>query len=699
VAEATEIVASAPDGFPFAAVVGHDDAKLALLLSAVDPRLGGVLLRGDKGTAKSTLARGLAALLPDGAPFVELPLGATEDRVVGAVDVGAALGGDGWRIRPGLLAQAHGGVLYVDEVNLLPDHLVDVLLDAAASGAGRVERDGLSHTYPARFVLVGSMNPEEGELRPQLLDRFGLVVDLGGHGDPAVRAEAVRRRLAFEDGGSDDAATWAPATDRLRHDLAAATGRRAVLDGGTRLEASTVCAALGIETLRADLTLCRAATALARLEGDEAVDGRHLRRVAPLALVHRRRRGPFDPGHVDPGEIDDAFDQVGDPPTPGPPDVDDGEPAGHQHSGEDHRPAGGDGAEPSGPGDNRTRSGDQPGGEAPRSDPDDPADPADADGRPDGEVGSDERAPGRRPEAGGTTDGTARPRRDDERDRPGEPADPAAASVLHLVDPRPVVTRRRTAGAGPAVARNGAPATGGPVIGARPPADPQRSAGVAPAATLLAAAARRAGAPDGPALAGTDLREPIRAPRTTRTIVVALDTSGSMGAEARVEAVSRAVLGILLDAYQRRERIALVAVGGDRPRVVLQPTSSVEVARARLATLTPSGPTPLAEGLLAAGDLVERAGRDGDGTVLVVITDGRATAAPDDAAPWPAALAAAEQVAGGPGAIVVLDAEAGATRLGLARELAERLGARHVALAEVTATAVEQAIRTATTAG
>ncbi|MEW6155345.1 MAG: ATP-binding protein, partial [Actinomycetota bacterium] len=183
--------------FPFSAVVGQPEAQLALVLAAVDPGIGGVLLRGDKGSAKTTLARGLAGLLPDGAPFVELPLGATEDRVVGGLDVGAALGGGEAKAKPGLLVAAHGGVLYVDEVNLLADHLVDVLLDAAASGVHRMERDGVSTQHPARFVLVGSMNPEEGELRPQLLDRFGLAVEVRAPADPALRAEAVRRRLAW----------------------------------------------------------------------------------------------------------------------------------------------------------------------------------------------------------------------------------------------------------------------------------------------------------------------------------------------------------------------------------------------------------------------------------------------------------------------------------------------------------------------
>ncbi|MDQ3897120.1 MAG: ATP-binding protein, partial [Actinomycetota bacterium] len=192
--------------FPFTAVVGQDEAKLALVLAAAEPAIGGVLLRGEKGSAKTTLARGLARLLPGdatgagrgGRPFVELPVGTTEDRLVGSIDLAAALTGGEVRFSPGLLAAAHGGVLYVDEVNLLPDHLVDVLLDVAASGVNRVEREGVSHVHPSRFVLVGSMNPEEGDLRPQLLDRFGLAADVTAPVDPAERAEAVRRRMAFD---------------------------------------------------------------------------------------------------------------------------------------------------------------------------------------------------------------------------------------------------------------------------------------------------------------------------------------------------------------------------------------------------------------------------------------------------------------------------------------------------------------------
>ena len=296
--------------FPFSAVVGQDDVKLALLLAAVDPAIAGVLLRGEKGSAKTTLARGLAALWSG--PFVELPIGATEDRLIGTLDLAAALTGGGRRFEPGLLAAAHGGVLYVDEVNLLPDHLVDVLLDVAASGVNRVEREGVSHTHPSRFVLIGSMNPEEGDLRPQLLDRFGLAVDVRAPLDPPVRAEAVRRRISFDTSPSSVIAEWAPAEQELASRLSSVTP--AALPEALVEQVSRLCAAVGAQGLRADLTICRAAAALAGFEGRGSVTDADIRRVAPLALNHRRRQNPFDSPGIAEDELDRAMDQSGSPP-------------------------------------------------------------------------------------------------------------------------------------------------------------------------------------------------------------------------------------------------------------------------------------------------------------------------------------------------------------------------------------------------
>lgn len=276
--------------FPLAAVVGADDLKLALCLTAIDPRIGGVLIEGPRGMAKSTLARGLADLLGDG-PFVTLPLGASEERVVGTLDLDAALGQGKAQFSPGVLAQANGGVLYVDEVNLLPDTLVDLLLDVAASGTNRIERDGISHRHDARFVLIGTMNPEEGELRPQLLDRFGLNVALEGLPAPDARQQIIRRRLAFDHDPLAFCAQWAPAQEALRKRCQAA--RQALddiaLDDRTLASITERCFAAGVDGLRADLVWLRAARAHCAWRGAAAIEAADIDAVEDFALRHRRQ--------------------------------------------------------------------------------------------------------------------------------------------------------------------------------------------------------------------------------------------------------------------------------------------------------------------------------------------------------------------------------------------------------------------------
>jgi magnesium chelatase subunit I len=319
--------------FPFTAIVGQDEMKRALLIAAVDPKVGGVLAFGDRGSGKSTAVRALAALLPKmkvvagcryncdperpaefceecraraakGAlkstqvpvPVVDLPLGATEDRVVGALDLERALARGEKSFEPGLLARAHRGFLYIDEANLLEDHLVDLLLDVAASGENVVEREGLSIRHPARFVLVGTGNPEEGELRPQLLDRFGMSVEVKTPDDLPSRIEVVRRRDQFESDSAAFAATWAKEEARLRKKITSARERLpSVTVPDPMLErAAKLCMTLGTDGLRGELTLMRAARALAALEAAKDVGDEHLRRVAPSALRHRLRRNPLD---------------------------------------------------------------------------------------------------------------------------------------------------------------------------------------------------------------------------------------------------------------------------------------------------------------------------------------------------------------------------------------------------------------------
>lgn len=295
--------------FPLAAVVGADSLKLALCLNAIDPRIGGVLIEGPRGMAKSTLARGLADLL-GGGPFVTLPLGASEERIVGTLDLDAALGEGRARFAPGVLAAADGGVLYVDEVNLLPDHLVDLLLDVAASGVNRVERDGISHEHAARFLLVGTMNPEEGELRPQLLDRFGFALALDGRPAPRERAEILRRRLAFDNDPPAFNAQWEPAQAELRQRCAAARARLAdiPLDDAALEAITAVCHQAGVDGLRADLVWLRAARAHAAWRGARAIEDPDIAAVAEFALRHRRRELPDTPAVIPPLEDNSAAD-------------------------------------------------------------------------------------------------------------------------------------------------------------------------------------------------------------------------------------------------------------------------------------------------------------------------------------------------------------------------------------------------------
>ena len=551
--------------FPFSAVVGQDEAKLALRLAAAEPAIGGVLLRGQKGSAKTTLARGLARLLPGQAPFVELPVGTTEDRLVGSIDLAAALTGGEVKFSPGLLAAAHGGVLYVDEVNLLPDHLVDVLLDVAVSGVNRVEREGISHTHPSRFVLIGSMNPEEGDLRPQLLDRFGLAAEVLAPADPAERAEAVRRRMAFDADPASFAAAWP--------DDPLPAGSPAELSDELVHRISVLCTSVGAEGLRADLVICRAAAALAGLEARTTTTVDDVRRVAPLALAHRRRRHPFDDPGMPQEDIDEALQDA-------------------------------------------------------------PAEP--------------------------------------EEDRVAEP-DAPPERITRLEAPRTTATGggRRSMVEGPR----------GRLVGDRTPSDPLGSVAVGP--TIRAAAARGHGAP----VAAADVREAVREQRAGNLVILAVDASGSMGAEARMEAAKAAVLGLLLDAYQRRDRVALVTFRGDSAEVALRPTGSVEVARARLTDLPTGGRTPLAAGIATALTLAQH---PADRPLLVLVSDGRATAGPEGHDPLVAAKEAAAEVRRRKVPAVVVDAEDGPTRLGLAAELAEAMGARYLTLAQLSAASVRQ---------
>ncbi|HKG52546.1 MAG TPA: putative cobaltochelatase [Actinomycetales bacterium] len=677
-------------GYPFTAVVGLDDLRLALVLSAVSPSVGGVLVRGEKGTAKSTMVRALATLLPpvrvvDGCRFscdpaapdplcpdgphqvgaaaserparlVELPVGATEDRVLGSLHLERALAHGVTAYEPGLLAAAHRGLLYVDEVNLLGDHLVDVLLDAAAMGRSTVEREGVSASHAARFVLVGTMNPEEGELRPQLLDRFGLTVEVAASRDPAVRVEVVRRRLAYEADPEGFAARWAQDEDALARRVARAQALLpdVVLPDAALRQVAEVCASFGVDGMRADLVTARAALAHAAWNGRRVVETEDVRAAARLALPHRARRDPFDAPGLDEERLEQALDAAApEDPDKDPQGPDDGPPG----------PDGGPGGGPDG---------------GPHGGPDTAPNPA----------------PQTAPADGTTADGST------EAQSPADPARRGAPQPSTAEAGEPYRARLLAvpgSGAGVAGRRSRALTSSGRTIGSRRP-DVGEHGRPHLLATLTAAAPHqraRGRLGRGLVVTGADLRLPVREGREGNLVLLAVDASGSMAARHRLREVKTAVLSLLLDAYQRRDKVGVVTFRGGGAEVVLPPTSSVEAAAARLRHLQAGGRTPLAEGLLASAEVlrVEALKDPNRRPLLVVVTDGRATAGSDALARSmrAAALLRSRGVAG-----VVVDCEdrgVGRVSLGLAGRLADALGAEHLELGEVAAATLTSAVR------
>ncbi|MFE6804850.1 putative cobaltochelatase [Streptomyces sp. NPDC057681] len=665
--------------YPFTALVGQDDLRLALLLNAVSPAVGGVLVRGEKGTAKSTAVRALSALMPEvevvagcrfscapGAPdpacpdgphetgpgtsraarMVELPVGASEDRLVGALDIERALAEGVKAFEPGLLADAHRGILYVDEVNLLHDHLVDLLLDAAAMGASYVEREGVSVRHAARFLLVGTMNPEEGELRPQLLDRFGLTVEVAASREPDQRVEVVKRRLAYDDDPEGFAGKWEQEESAVRARIVAARDLLPSVrlgDAALRQIAAT-CAAFEVDGMRADIVMARTATALAAWAGRTDVLAEDVRQAALLALPHRRRRNPFDAPGLDEDKLDDTLEEFGgqdDEPDP------DGDGDGDGDGGGDG-PGGGGGQPPQ----------DAPEGNGPDAGDDQAADiPAQGEPSDRGE----QKAP-----AGGGEQAAA---------RASEPFRTKMLSVPGL-------------GEGAAGRRSRARTEHGRTTGARRPRGALTKLHLA--ATVQAAAPhQRARGRSGPGLVvrRDDLRQATREGREGNLVLFVVDASGSMAARQRMSAVKGAVLSLLLDAYQRRDKVGLVTFRGSSADVALPPTSSVDAAAVRLESLPTGGRTPLSAGLLKAHDVlrVERLRDPARRPLVVVVTDGRATGGPE-----PVALAgrAARLLAAEGTASVVVDCESGPVRLGLAGQLAGELGGTAVTLDELRADSI-----------
>jgi magnesium chelatase subunit D len=591
--------------------------------------------------------------------LIELPVGATEDRLIGSLDLERALSEGVRAYQPGLLAAAHRGVLYVDEVNLLHDHLVDLLLDAAAMGRAHVERDGVSLSHAASFLLVGTMNPEEGELRPQLLDRFGLTVQVAAARDVDQRVEVIRRRLAFEADPAGFATGWRAADAELAARILAARERLGtVLLPDTELRRiAALCAAFEVDGMRADLVTARTAVAHAAWRGAREVTEEDVRVAARLALPHRRRRDPFDEPGLDDKALDEALNQAAEQASP-PPDPDRPDP-------------------------------DRPDPDRPDSDPPEPPDGPDGGGPPDRPDGggtpppSDQASAQPPPNRGSAAgDGPTRPL--------PAPAQPFRARLLTV----PGV------GEGAPGRRSRARTEQGRVVRAALD-NPHRVADLHLPATVLAAAPhQRARGRTGPGLRlrRDDLRHAVREGREGNLVLFVVDASGSMAARRRMAAVSGAVLSLLRDAYQRRDKVGLVTFRGAGAELLLPPTSSVPTAVARLRRLRTGGRTPLADGLLRARRVLaaERLRDPKRRPLLVLLTDGRATV-PTRAGnhPMADALRAAALLAGDGVASVVVDCESGPVRLGLAAQLAAVAGGPVVTVAELSAEQVTGVVRAA----
>ncbi|KQS30931.1 magnesium chelatase subunit D family protein [Dyadobacter sp. Leaf189] len=625
--------------YPFSAIVGQEKLKQALLLCAVNPAIGGVLIKGEKGTAKTTAARGLSAVMPlverepdpivnsieteqsdnnqpaekdhekIAPPFVDLPLGASEDRLIGSLDLEAILSEKKRKLQPGLLAAAHRGILYIDEVNLLADHLVDVLLDVAASGINTIEREGLSASHPARFVLIGTMNPEEGNLRPQFLDRFGLMVEVAPPQDIAERTEVVRRRMQFEADSAAFEEKWRVSQLALQQRIyrAQLLLPTVQMPDGLLTLISQLCIEWAVASLRADIVMYKTAVTLAAWAGRSAVIADDIKQAAQLVLIHRSSKVPG----MNPGAMDFA-----------------------------------PGLAP---------------GLAPSAEPELAAAP---------ELGL-----GAAPELG-----VAAGLGDLEFLGEGEGAGGGDEEVFGVAGLGNVQLKSEAAVVVPEISGGRRSRAWDTVKGMQVRTEKDVFAkDIAVTASVMHAVSRD---PDRIALSREDLHRKVKNGRAGHLILFVVDASGSMSAGKRMEAVKGSVLSLLEDAYQKRDIVGVISFRGLKAEVLLEPTASTERAGLAMQSLPTGGRTPLAHALQLARELLESyKSRPGIKPFLVILSDGKANvplAGGGD--PWLQTVQLATQIASLNTTSLVLDTEKGYLRFGRAAELAQALGAECVAL-------------------
>ena len=659
--------------YPFSAIVGQDKMKLALILNVINPKIGGVLLRGEKGTGKSLTVRALANLLPEvevvtNCPFycdpknlkdlcetcaskntantqllitkravsvVELPIGATEDRLVGTIDIEKAIKTGEKHFDPGILAQANRNLLYIDEVNLLDDHLVDVLLDAAAMGVNFVEREGVSFSHPSHFVLIGTMNPEEGELRPQLLDRFALSVEVKGIPYREARAEIIRRRIAFE---SNPASFVASATDNqesIRQKILSATALLPKVNLNSELLdlITQICTDFAVDGHRADIVMYKTACTIAAYNGRTEVTEEDIKEAAELVLPHRQRRQPFEEPKMEQQQINDSIQKW--------------------NNDKQTLPQNNDDTSNSDSSDNDSSNNDAPDKQDKQNNPDEPT-----------------------------------------KEQLFQADEPYAVKPLSA----PVLDELERHGSGRRSKIISDSKRGHYVASMLPRG---KVTDLAFDATFRAAAPfqkRRKEAANSPQNAllieRCDIREKIRETKLGNLIMFVVDASGSMAAEERMSATKGAVLSLLLDAYQRRDRVGMVVFRKNSAELVLPPTNSVELAQKHLTNLPTGGRTPLAHGLKLGLDAVVSSIRTDDIPLLVLVSDGRANVNLYGGDPVEEAKNIACKIASKGIQSITIDTEQGFLNFGLVKQISETMGSKYLRLEELRAAPIASAVRT-----
>ncbi len=646
--------------YPFSAIVGQEKMKLALLLNVINPKIGGVLLRGEKGTGKSLTVRALANLLPEmdvvsGCPFhcdpakskdmcddcntkiakgeklavihrsvsvVELPVGATEDRLVGTIDIEQAIKLGEKHFEPGILAEANRNILYIDEVNLLDDHLVDVLLDAAAMGMNYVEREGVSFSHPSQFILIGTMNPEEGELRPQLLDRFALSVEVKGIPYKEARAEIVRRRVAYENNPAGFVASHFDDQEQIRQKILAASKLlpKVKLSAELLNLITQICTDLAVDGHRADITMYKTACTIAAFNGRTEVVEDDIKEAAELVLPHRHRRQPFEEPNLEQQQVQDSIQKWNQnkQTQPSPSEADNTQNPSDSHEEQDT------------PGKEQVFQADSPYKVKPLASP-----VLDSIQR----SGTGRRSKTLSDSKKGRYVASTIPR--------GKVEDLAFDATLRVA--APFQNRRR-----------------------------QESNGQ----TALM-------------IESSDLREKVRESKMGNLIMFVVDASGSMAAEERMTATKGAVLSLLLDAYQRRDRVGMVVFRKNTAELVLPPTNSVELAQKQLAQLPTGGRTPMAHGLkLGMETIKDCLRRDRDAIpLMVLVSDGRANVNLFGGDPVEEAKTIAREIASAEIQSIAVDTERDFLSFGLVKQISTEMGGKYLRINELSAAPIALAVR------